>query len=258
MKGKVRLILILLVILAAGIAAVFFFRYRSSRKEQTADTVEATGPTLPVVYMQVDGTDVNEMFGIRGEIPASFERESVTPLATDKKLSIKVNPEDSEIEGASYELTSIADESLVENGEITDLEQGTDGTMTASFSIRSNLRSDQEYMLRIDLRLKSGEDVYYYTRLVQGSGIDFGGYLTFVQNFVSMCLDKNNQDELSDYLETESTGSDSSFTDIDITSSTDMVTWGSLAPEMVQEMAPVICACNTTTVSIEQTSIVSA
>ena len=255
MKKAIRVFLILLVIFVAG---VIMFSLQINRRQEPENTEEATGPTLPVVFMKIDGTDVNEMFGVRGNLQETSERDSVTPLPSSKKLSFRIDPKESEITGVSYEISSIADESLVENGEITDQKTGEDGSVTASFTANSNLRSGQEYMLCIDLKLKSGDDVRYYTRLVQGSGIDFSGYLKFVSDFGTMCLDKSNQDTLAGYLETDDSGTSGDFTDVDITSDTDTVTWGDLSPSMVTEAVPVICECNTTTVSMEADYIISS
>ncbi|MGO5314386.1 hypothetical protein ACTQ1O_08310 [Bilifractor sp. LCP21S3_A7] len=255
MKKAIRVFLILLVIFVAG---VIMFSLQINRRQEPENTEEATGPTLPVVFMEIDGTDVNEMFGVRGNLQETSERDSVTPLPSSKKLSFRIDPKESEITGVSYEISSIADESLVENGEITDQKTGEDGSVTASFTANSNLRSGQEYMLCIDLKLKSGDDVRYYTRLVQGSGIDFSGYLKFVSDFGTMCLDKSNQDTLAGYLETDDSGTSGDFTDVDITSDTDTVTWGDLSPSMVTEAVPVICECNTTTVSMEADYIISS
>ncbi|MGI6055827.1 MAG: hypothetical protein ACOYBD_02400 [Bilifractor sp.] len=255
MKKAIRVFLILLAVFAAG---VILFTLRINRRQEPENTEAATGPTLPVVFMEIDGTDVNEMLGVRGNLQAASERDSVTPLPSSKELSVRIDPKESEITGVSYEISSIGDDSLVENGEITDQKTGDDGSITASFTANSNLRSGQEYMLCIDLSLKSGGDVRYYTRLVQGGGIDFSGYLKFVSDFAAMCLDKNSQDTLAGYLETDGTASSGDFTDVDITSDTDTVTWGDLSPSMVTEAVPVICECNTTTVSMEADYIISA
>lgn len=255
MKKAIRVFFILLAIFAAG---VILFTLRINRRQEPENTEAATGPTLPVVFMEIDGTDVNEMVGVRGNLQETWERDSVTPLPSSKKLSVRIDPKESAITGVSYEISSIADENLVENGEITEKKTGDDGSITASFTANSNLRAGQEYMLCIDLNLKEGGDVRYYTRLVQGSGIDFSGYLKFVRDFGIMCLDKKNQDALAGYLETSGTAPTGNFTNVDITSDTDTVTWGDLAPSMVTEAVPVICECNTTTVSMKADYIISA
>ena len=65
MKKAIRVFLILLVIFVAG---VIVFSLQINRRQEPENTEEATGPTLPVVFMEIDGMDVNEMFGVRGNL----------------------------------------------------------------------------------------------------------------------------------------------------------------------------------------------
>lgn len=246
------------VLVGVFLAAVIVFSGLMNR-EEVEKTKLMENPTLPVLYMAENGTAVNRMLGYRREVDEATERGSLTLLPTDRTLSILLNPCGSTVEGISYQVTSLEDGSLVENGTVKNpVEEGDSGQQTASFQIQTPILMNQEYMLRFTVDIGQDTPVYYYTRLVQRSGLDVSGYLEFVQNFSESCLNKETSGELSSYLEPDSTASNSSFYNVTIHSSLDQVTWGSLAPQMVRKGTPVIREANNMTVSITMDYTISA
>ncbi len=254
MKKVIRTILILL---AVFVGSTIVFAIQLNRNTTTVLMEAAEDPTLPVVNMVVNDTDVNEMYGIRQELNEQMLRDSVTPLPADKTLSLKVVSYDNEISGISYQITLPEDGSLVENGQVIGADNG-DGILTGSFTVNSNLRNSQEYTLRITLDIGEDDHIYYYTRLTQGSGIDFSDYFVFAQSFANTCLNKTEADALTEYLESDDTAANRSYTDVNINSSTDMVTWGNLDPTLVKRAVPKILELNTSTASIQLEYLISA
>lgn len=253
---KHRVIGTIFIILAIFMASLIFFSIRQNRKEDT-ETVESTGPTLPVAFMEVNGTDANEMFASRQTLKEQPLRDSVTPLPQDRKLTFGIHTYGMTIGDISYQITTPEDEAAVENGQITDIRKGN-SELTADFSVKSDLRTGQEYTLRFTVDIGQEEPVYYYTRLVQAAGVDMSGYFSFAGNFVDMCVNKLKSDELSAYLEPDDSSANLTFTDLDITSSTDMVSWGELAPTLVKSGTPKILEVNSTTAEMSLDYIISA
>ena len=71
--------------------------------------------------------------------------------------------------------------------------------------------------------------------MIQRTGLNADKYLEFVQSFSSKTFSKDNTGELRTYLESDETAVNNSFTNVNIHSSADMVTWGSLAPVIQQK-----------------------
>lgn len=245
--GKIFLLLAVFLVFVAG------FSHRVNRKTtvQKTDSQEAA---LPLAYMLIDGTAVNEMTGYTLELGEEEERESLTPLPTDRTLTVELQNFDRQIQGLSYQVTSPSDGSLVENGQIRT--QAQDGMLRGSFTLQNTIRLDQEYSLRFTADLGNGKNVYYYTRLLQAGGMDLGNYLNFTENFYKSALNKQSSVDLVDYLESDDTASNRSFFDVNIHSSLAQVSWGDTEPELVQQAVPTIVAINSTTVSIRMKYII--
>ena len=250
MKKVVKKILILLAVLLAGI---IIFSTRINQRE-AAQASQEREPGLPVVYMQVEGVTVNPMTGYRQVLGESAQRESLTPLASDRSLTVQIQPFGQSISSVNYQV-SMTDGSLLENGQISRFSE-ENGIMTATFVLKSPIRLNQEFTLRFTLTLGDGTPVYYYTRLVQSTGVSLAGYLDFAGSFYLTALEKNTAVDLVDYLESDDTAANRSFHDVNIHSSLDQVSWGSMNPKLVRRAVPVIREINATTASIEMRYVI--
>lgn len=167
-----------------------------------------------------------------------------------------INPYDAKVESLSYEIRTTDGSKVVENKKINNLLE-QEGYLQADIQMEGSLRMTQEYSLQITLETEN-QPVYYYTRIVQRSGLNTGAYVEFVQNFAKRCTSKSFSDELGGYLEVEANSNADNFNQVDIHSSTDLVTWGDLAPEIYQEGIPTIKDINETTGSLSLAYLISA
>ena len=103
--------------------------------------------------------------------------------------------------------------------------------------------------MQITLDTSEGE-VYYYTRVVSRSQLNTESYLQFVKDFSTKCLDKEQADTLTGYLEAEDTSGGTNFNNITINSGLSNISWGSLSPKLYMEGVPLIDDINETTASI--------
>ena len=244
------------ILIGIFIASVLIFSGIFNSKE-TADTRAMDSPTLPVAYMQVDGVTVNRMYGYLQEVDGQSMRETVTPVYTDRSLTVQLNAYGNEIRGLDYEVTSLTDGSLVENARVKNLKEDS-GIYTGTFRLETPILLDQEYMLTLSADTGEDQPVHFYTRLVQRSGVTAESYLTFVKDFYENCLDKNLSQEQIAQLEPDSSASNSSFQSVDIHSSRDMITWAGMAPELVGEPVPSIVELNSMTGSVSQEYLISS
>ena len=138
---KHRILKTILIMLFIFVISVLFFSIRQNKKEDT-QTVEASGPTLPVAFMMVNDTKVNEMFGVKQTLNEQNLRDSVTPVTQSKELTFVLDTNGMKVSGISYQITTPTDEAVVENGQINDYDS-SDMEIQAAFQIQADLRTGQ-------------------------------------------------------------------------------------------------------------------
>lgn len=244
------------ILLVIFIAAFIGFSKLFDRTD-TEDTEDMKAASLPVLYMEVSGSEANRMYGYIREMNASTLRESITPLGTTKELTVLVDTKGNDISSVTYEVSDISTGETLENARIKTLET-EDKKLRADFKLQSSILMNREYSLKFTVETEEGTTAYYYTRLVQRTGTNVGTYLEFVQNFYEQSLDKSAAQNLSTYLESDNTVTNSSFTSVNIHSSLDQVTWGNLQPKIVKKATPQIKELNETTASISMEYLLSA
>ena len=221
-------------------------------KDVSEETGKMGEPTLPVLYMELADMPVNPMYGYYGEMQPQYYRESITPLTTKRELSVTVNTYGNDIKSISYKVMSADGSETVENGKIGKLTR-EDSYVTADFKLENRILMNQEYLLCFQVDCGKEELVSYYTRIVQRAGLNVSQYLQFVRDFYEKCFNKETARDLTRYLEPDETVTNSSFTKINIHSSFDQLTWGTLAPKLWRKAVPTIREINETTCTIVQT-----
>lgn len=244
MKKLLTKFLILFLVFLVGVSGTALLL----NSQSTDDRSDLNDATLPEVMIDIDGNLVNRMYGYTQSMQADFTRNSVTPLDTSKKLSVVIDPYHTEVTGFAYEIRTSDGSKVLENKKIKNLEID-DKYLRAEVEIGSDLRMNQEYSMQISLEMGE-KTAYYYTRVVSRAKANVGEYAAFVQYFSQACLDKQTADALGSYLEPESNGAATNYSNIDINSTLSEVSWGSLQPQIYKEGIPVINDINDTTASI--------
>ncbi len=253
MKNFFKRFLVLLVVFILGVAGTAFLM----NNETTDDRSDMNDAVLPEVMVQFGDVLTNRMYGYRQPMEADFVRDSVTPLDTTKKLTLVVNPYDTKVRNLSYEIRTSDGSKVMENRKIKNLTKEDNGCLSTEIEIGSDLRMNQEYSLQITLDTSEGE-VYYYTRVVSRTQLNTEAYLQFVKDFSTKCLDKEQADALTGYLEAEDISGGTNYNNISISSGLSNISWGSLSPKLYMEGVPLIDDINETTASITLDYQVSA
>lgn len=131
-----------------------------------------------------------------------------------------------------FEVRSVDGERLIESTEVTGYETtaaGISGTLTA----KDLLETGKEYEMVLLLTLDTGNTVYYYTRLAWGTDYHAYDKLSFARDFNNKTFDKEQAQDLAKYMETNSTGDNSTLHKVDIHCSLNQVTWGNLEVKKV-------------------------
>lgn len=250
-KGLIKAgVLLLLFLAAVGGTAVYINR------DKTVGTREMEEPRLPVMYMEVSGVMVNPMYGYAREMEEQYMRDGLTPLAAERELTTVIDPMESKVESVNYRVSTADGTTVVESGKITGLSEDGDN-LKADFKLETPILMNQEYTLRFDVTLKTGETYYYYTRLIQRAGINTTQYLDFVQDFYQKCISGNGTADISARLEPDETETNSTYTSLNIHSSLERVTWGEMSVQLEQKAYPVIKDINETTCSIALSYVIS-
>lgn len=247
--GRLMVLLLVFVLGVAGTALLL-------NSETTDDRSDMNDSTFPEVMVDIGGVYANRMYGYAQPMQADFTRDSITPLDTSKKLSFVINPYDTKVKSLSYEIRTSDGSKVIKNKKIKKLREA-DSYLRASASIGNDLRMNQEYSMQISLDTDKGT-VYYYTRVISRSQLNAEYYLAFVKSFYEKCMDKATADDLSSYLEPDSSGNPTNFASINIHSSLSEVSWGDLNPKIFRKGIPVIKDINETTASVSLEYQISA
>ncbi len=253
MKKIIRKGAVLLVLFAVVVAGSSLLM----NSQSTDNRSDMNDATLPEVMVKIGSTQANKMYGYKQVMQTDFMRGSITPLDTTKKLTFEINPYEDSVTGLAYEIRTSDGSKVMENRKIKNLTKEENGYLSTEIEITSDLRMNQEYSLQITLDTSEGE-VYYYTRVVSRSQLNTESYLQFVKDFSTKCLDKEQADTLSGYLEEQDTSSGTNFNNITINSGLSNISWGSLSPKLYMEGVPLIDDINETTASISLNYQVSA
>lgn len=201
-------------------------------------TMELAPASLPIVTMERGGTAYNELHGYKNGTEVAFQRDTMTILGENRDTGFCVDTYGRDVKGISIEVRSADGERLIEDTAVTDYQQ-SDGQITGMISLKDLIEPDVEYSLAIVLTLEDDTDVTYYTRAVWSENSHIDEKLDFVMDFHRRLYDKEAAKELSKYLETNSQLEDNtSLHKVNIHSSFQQITWGSLPVEEVTD--PVI------------------
>lgn len=250
-----KIILKIIVLLAVFIGGVFLFAMLFNQ-ENVESTRDLENPTLPVLCIDHNGYKINRMFGYTQEMDQETLRDGLVPLTTGRTIRVSVDDKSNSISSVTYEVTSLMDGSVLENAKVGNF-KGDGDYETAEFTLQEPILMNQEYGLKFTVHM-GDEDVFYYTRVVQRASLNTDKYVEFAYNFYEGCMNRENATELNTYLESAETVTNNSYTNIDITSSFNQVTWGSIKPSIYRKAVATIKEINENTGSIVMDYMLSA
>ncbi len=217
-------------------------------------TVEMEEATLPVVDIVAEGRPINRMFGVKSKMEPNMLRGTLTPLNDDRSLNIHIRKFGNNLREVAYEVRSLDASRLIEDTEILDYKEDKDG-MEATLHIKDLIEDGREYILGIRLTNEQGQKIYYYTRIIRSSGLHEREILFFVKDFTERTFDKNAARTLTTYLESDSTGDNSTYRFVNIHSSFDQITYGSLHMDPPEEIMTEILEMDSATAALNNSFI---
>ncbi|WP_070043080.1 hypothetical protein [Robinsoniella peoriensis] len=251
-----KIIIRISVLVLVFIGAVFgISKYINRGTTETAKEMKAA--TLPLVYMTNEGTQLNCLHGYVQQMPVTAMRDTLTPLTSDRVLDIQIQTFGVPIDDIYFEVLSVDGKESLENTKVTKYQEDGEYVKT-SIKLQNLILMNQEYVLKLQIK-SAGKDIYYYTRILQQDGLHTKNYLSFVMSFYDKCLNKNESQWLASYTEEpDGTGDNSSLASMNIHSSIDQLSWGTLSPQIYYKPVPAIKELNESTASVVLNYIISA
>ena len=190
-----KLILKIISVLAAFFLGIVFMSYMQSAGNRDL-TDSMASATLPLVYLEQGGRQLNLMHGYTQPMNGSLLREAVLPLPEDREIELLVQCPNTEAEQLFYEVRSLDTKRLVEDAQIMDYTR-EDDFIRARFQLKDLLDEGQEYLLVIRLELERGQEAFYYTRLINLPEHHLEECMDFVTLIHEALFDKENTVNIS-------------------------------------------------------------
>ena len=190
-------------------------------------TAQVEPPRLPSVYVDAGGLRVNRMDGYLDDMEEEHMRGRLMPIGTDRKLSIGILTYGIQVDAMAFEVRSADGSRLVEDTEVSGLTE-EDGVLKADIVLKDLIDMETEYSLILRLTLEDEREASYYMRVVEEEDPAAQEMLDFVAGFSEDTFEDASCAALATYMETDSSGDNSSLSRVTIHSSLDQLGWGSL------------------------------
>ena len=153
------------ILLFAGAFVWFFANSFITTEREYAVYSSMEEPTLPVIYSNVEGYDVNLMHGYLQDMGNEAAADHITPLPENRRLQLRIRPYGNSIISLSYEVRSLDLSHYIEKTEVPEYPADESGDLIAELPIQNMITRNVPYLLRIQMDL--GERIInYYTRIL--------------------------------------------------------------------------------------------
>ncbi len=227
---KMRRAVIKGTIVTAVFFAALFVISSLLNKGNTDMTTEMAKATYPVVAVNYGGFRINVLHGYRDVMEVSQMRDCLTPLAAGRKMNLDIDTYGCEIGQIRFEVRSVDGSRLIEDTVVEEYEQSED-EVKVSFGIKDLIESNREYLLVLVLTTAGGDQIRYYTRIINPEEYYVADKLEYITDFSNKTFDKEAARDLTKYLESNAEGDNTTFGRVTIHSSFQQVTWGDLDVE---------------------------
>ena len=225
-----KLILKIISVLAAFFLGIVFMSYMQSAGNRDL-TDSMASATLPLVYLEQGGRQLNLMHGYTQPMNGSLLREAVLPLPEDREIELLVQCPNTEAEQLFYEVRSLDTKRLVEDAQIMDYTR-EDDFIRARFQLKDLLDEGQEYLLVIRLELERGQEAFYYTRLINLPEHHLEECMDFVTLIHEALLIRENTVNITSYLEPDTSADNGTLAYVNIHSRYKQLIWDEMEVQL--------------------------
>lgn len=245
------------ILLFVFVGALFFFgQHMETDFQDNSKEVSMAEEKFPYLQLQTQGFKVNTLYGYSAPMEPEIIRESITPLAEDKKVTILLGKAMSYLTKMEYRIVDKETGEVYDTGAISAIAKGQ-GQVEIVFDY--NFKTSTEYILDLMGTSDEGREIHYYTRIKYYlNDSKLAEKLAFAQKFHKATFEKTKAQELERYLEPDGTNRNTSLAKVDITSSSDLVTWGGMSPKVISDEWITIKEFNMETACVQYNYFVQA
>lgn len=200
-------------------------------------TKEMEEATLPVISLYQNDVEINELHGYTSEMDVAYMRDTITPIAADRKLPISIQTYQMPVDTISYEIRSLNAERLIANAEV-DTYETKRGRIWTEFEIQNLLEAGKEYLLIIRLQ-NENKTINYYTRITEPVDCHVEECVDFVLEFNDKTFNDETTGSLATYME-KTTGDNTTLQYVTLNSSLKQIGWADFKGERLTEPVPSI------------------
>ncbi|SFQ20351.1 hypothetical protein SAMN02910358_01085 [Lachnospiraceae bacterium XBB1006] len=228
-RGVIKAISLVITFVVAVIVLEFLFN--RSGEDLTSSMGEAT---LPVLYFEQEGSEINPLFGYTKQMNPVHTRDTITPLYGNLSLPIRIATYGKKITGLRYEVRTLDSSRLIEETKVKDLRKQKD-SVYATLPIQNLLDANAEYQLCVHVYMGK-KQVYYYTRIMQEEGMNVMDCVAFARDFHKKTFNRDYVRDLTKYMEPDSSRTNDNLNRTSIHSSVDELFWGKFEAKTVGEL----------------------
>lgn len=245
------------ILLAIFVGALFFFgRQMKTDISDAGDSVAFDEESFPVLRVETQGQVINALYGYSAPMDPDIVRESVTPLDESRRIALLPGKSATHLTRLQYQIVDKESGEVYDNREIPVIEPSAERVeITFDYSFKTST----EYILDILGTTDEGRAIHYYTRLkyyIDESNLQ--KKLAFVRQFHKYTFDKSKMTDIERYLEVSSTNRNTTLANVNITSSSDLVTWSGMSPKVISDELMTIKEYNMETACVQYNYFVEA
>ena len=185
MKKVLSKVLVLTIIFVVTLILLVYL----NRDKEQRESIIMGSPTLPTVSFDIAGnettyTGINELYGYTSLMETQYMRDSITPIATDKVINVRICNHENTILGAEYTIETLSGDVIEASRSINIAAiKYQDEYSLITINVTADLQPQKEYNLVFKLQTDRHDEIYYYTRI---EVVDAGNYISeieFAKNF---------------------------------------------------------------------------
>lgn len=239
-----------------GLSVTYFSKNIHEQKNEYDTKVEFTQTTYPVLHYMCQGRLINTSYGYSASIDSENIRDGLVPVDDEQKVTFYIKENETAIKKADYCLREVSGK-VIEKGDINSFEK-KEQYIAAVFGISKELKSEEEYCLEINLVTDKGDRIRFYTRLLKLDTSHFSEMLEFAINFHNNIIDKDKANAVIKNIEPDGSMTNTDLSYVNIHSSLDLISFGSLNPSVISNIVPVVRELTEDTAIIELNYYVQA
>ena len=238
----------IVILLLAFIGFAILFSCLRSRNE-TVVTAQMAQPTYPTVSFVLGDHTVDTLHGYASQMDIPSLRDGIVSTGGTHELTAEIAVYKNQISALRYTVYDVSGSMVYETGS-AELSDGNGGTVTAKFQFDDSWRSQREAVLCLEAERGSKTPVYFYTRVTRAASLTTADCVDFAYQFSSATRDMSKSSWVQNYLESSSSGDNSTFQKVTMNSSIGQVMWSGLTLANASEPQCTVKESNSTFTSL--------